>query len=842
MKRLFYVLPLLFLCGASLLFSEESLSPLPFTRISTVPPGIPNSIAVPLAGGPLRILFFGQRELVGFSWSEIAARLECVSESVLTESREELSPARAPASPDSVLLLPGNITGRASELLGNVWDVIWLDYNFKALPEPLRIKLLERIEQGSGLVYVGNPADFAGIARSGKFDRMRLRAVSFPRGALEFVGERGKGIILAMNEFDRRSGSYETGDYFTGAVGALMLASGRFRGFWVTGVQDAGKPIEHESMSIMNFRVEFHNEGPRASRTVHVRYRNGSGQVVHETEDSYDMSHGRGFFRVTYPMLSLGVYSADISIMDGGKVIALAGKTFMVRSEDMLEGIVMRDPTVTSGEYMMGRVRLSQEMEEGMVLVVELFDHLGRQIDRNELVQDTKRKWEDFAFKATDEMGGVVTVRASLYKNNVLIHAISASQFIRKKGPDRRFSLIVSDKAADEPWLIPGYTQLTGTGVSAFALDMQEQTPSEAFRAVREVLQAGGIPIPVIPLGTGGGNDGAGIHALVDTLLQMPISECWIKDIAEGGTSGNESGRFRSVALSGFFKAGENGGKDGTMPPELFFDRGREFDRSELRIAPWRNMFRGIGAVCWEGVSGKAGDALVPGGGLNPSFSLLAGECRQIMDGIDLLLSGAKRDDHAAVSIKPDRPGAKTVLFRDGGVQYIGILPDPMLDTDSTGSPMTVSVADIAVPMHLYDIREGVYKGKTAEISFSMKRDEAELLALLPYRVKDIDIQFASGIIHTGEELSFEANIVPQEAGTTPGRHVLSVRFYSPDGSERSWLRSEQEAPEGKVKASFLLPPGEPQGKWILQVRDVVSGKKMERPFIIMPSGETTGK
>ncbi len=831
MKRLLPGVLLLFLYGACVVSAAEPLSPLPFTRIDTSPKPHAIPIAAPLAGGPLRILFIGQRETVGFSWSEIASRLDCASESVLTESRGELSPVTMPASPDSILLSSRSVTGRVSGLLERPWDVIWLDLDLRTLPDTVRSKLLERVASGAGLVYVGKASDLDGIGRQGKFDRDMFRGISFPGYTPKYAGERGKGIILSIPEFDRRSLPRETGDYFTGAVHAIMLASGRFRGFGTIGIQDPGRDIEHESMNIMNYRVDFRNQGHGARHTVHVRYRDESGRVIHESEDAYDMPKGRGFFRVTYPMFPLGVYSADISIMEDGKVIALAGKTFRVHSEDMLEGIALRNSLASPGEFLTGRVRMSQEMEEGMVLVLEIFDHSQRLIARSEIVPETRRKWEDFAFKATEEMKGMMRLRASLYKNNKLIHALTAPAFVRGGDKARRFSLIVGETSVDEPWLLNGYEQLVGAGVNMFALDMKDATPSEAGRAALNVFRAGGTPVPVFASGTG-----AETLAVAETLLGMPVSRCWVRD-ATGG-------RNRTGMLAEYLDSARKGDATPALLSELsaetFFNHEWKYDPFELRIAPWRNLFGGIGAVCWTGASGNVGDALLPGGGLNPAFAVMAGECRTIMGGADLLLSGAQRDEGAAVRLIPERSGAKAFLFRDGDVRYVGILPEYGSDAESAGIRSVAKIGDFSRPMYLYDVRAGNYRGQATEIAFTMN-NEAELFALLPYRVKDVDIRFSGGVVRAGGKLDFVAEIVPQETGETPERHVLGIALYGPDGKERSWLRSEREAPGGKVQVSFQLPASEPQGKWVLQVRDVLSGKKTERPFIIMPSGEVAG-
>lgn len=1178
MRTLFSSVLIFLLLGASLSPAEEpSLSSLPFVRIepnNISSPAYP--IAAPLAGGAIRILFFGQREMVGLSAREIASRLECEYESVLTESRDNLSPPVIPSLPDSTLFLFPSITKRVSELLGRPWDVIWLDFEIGALPEQIRIRMLEKVSGGTGLVYIGNGNDLKRFSKKGSLKRDWFGGMSCPAGRIGLIAARGRGNVLSLPEFDRRSDVRTEGDYFAQAVNALMIIGNRGERFVMTGVRHPGKSVEYESMSLMSYRVDFLNERGDASRKVHVRYRGEKGNVVSESEESFFMRRGNGFFRITYPVLPLGTYSADISVLEDGKVIALAGKPFMVKSDDCLVKIEMRNRSARPGEFLSGRVKMYQEVREGMTLVLDMINSEGRKMSSTGLVPEPRRRWIDFVFRTTGIMSGMMTLRATLYKNNQLIHVLEEPVFVKSDFPAGRFSLVVTGRSADEPWLVPGYTLLSGSGVTAFALDETGGTPAEAYRAAVCASKSGASPVPVFSL------EGevperrrlAYVLSVVDTLRQMRIPACWMKrPLGKAGRAGSEATREETASFRTFlerkyvtiarlnrewgadytdfgqaarhrdgtgsnpvrrdcvlYALGSFSGKsdpmrraiarrdtlahitvngyfanheDGYIPLALreisrvaeraaFPDEGEDFsgiirgnifgptvgsawqsDSHELGITPWRSLFQGLNAVCWPGVSGNAGGALKPGGGLNPSFSLLAEESRRIMDGPDLLLSGAERlEDGVAILFSPEsiaicrddtpalrgiagaetepertdagfdpanpafrsvlflytacadagylprfiteemvekgclahgkyrvlflprvralgdsaaaavkrfvrnggtvvadvRPGladdrfvtrksgaldsifgiaaaspvperelrgsavynggwdgfskgfsiggcsgdpaiaalkgtgvygaiagapafllsrvsggkgillnfgmevystsamkyslrrflfrcietsmgsavvvdregnpshlAKGTIFKDGDALYIGVLPFRNADSEANDGVVTIRVEDRYRLFYLYDLRDALYRGLAADITVDVKRGGAGLLALLPYKVKNLDIRLSDAVFHMGSSVEYDVSVIAMSAEAEIGRHVLIIQVIGPDGEERAYLHDMRETSDGKLKGSFHLPSVELQGKWVLRIRDVVSGKSVERPFLLMP-------
>jgi len=92
-------------------------------------------------------------------------------------------------------------------------------------------------------------------------------------------------------------------------------------------------------------------------------------------------------------------------------------------------------------------------------------------------------------------------------------------------------------------------------------------------------------------------------------------------------------------------------------------------------------------------------------------------------------------------------------------------------------------------------------------------------------------------VVTAGNPLSFSAAVIPHETGARPVRHVFTVRAIAPDGYERSCYASSYDAPGGELDGTLPVAINETPGRWKLVVRDVASGKQVERVFMVMASG-----
>ena len=87
-----------------------------------------------------------------------------------------------------------------------------------------------------------------------------------------------------------------------------------------------------------------------------------------------------------------------------------------------------------------------------------------------------------------------------------------------------------------------------------------------------------------------------------------------------------------------------------------------------------------------------------------------------------------------------DINGCEVVEWKDGGATYLGILQgrEYIKDKDKDiGRPVTIT---LPAKSHVYSVREGKYLGYIDTIATTIESAVAKLYALLPCKVKDLEI------------------------------------------------------------------------------------------------------
>lgn len=110
----------------------------------------------------------------------------------------------------------------------------------------------------------------------------------------------------------------------------------------------------------------------------------------------------------------------------------------------------------------------------------------------------------------------------------------------------------------------------------------------------------------------------------------------------------------------------------------------------------------------------------------------------------------------------------------------------------------------------------GLYRSHTDVVKNLIYPAQAELYALLPYEVRDLDIdaQWDSAAIMVSGKISVDE----------PVTHVFHVELSDPQGRVRGELSRNTVAPQGRFQERFFVGYNEnPQG-WSITVRDVASG------------------
>jgi len=181
-------------------------------------------------------------------------------------------------------------------------------------------------------------------------------------------------------------------------------------------------------------------------------------------------------------------------------------------------------------------------------------------------------------------------------------------------------------------------------------------------------------------------------------------------------------------------------------------------------------------------------------------------------------------------------PVTQIVRFTHGTNEYVGLLRDhnmffssPVRVADQAPRKATL---DFGREGYVYDVRAGKYKGRKQRITTTVVPAEAQLYAVLPYRLKTIRVAEASN--GPGPEKQFALQIVPQGANT-PGTHVLHVEVEDASGRGRPEYAQNLAVEHGAGTFRLPLALSDPTGKWRLRVRDAATGVVRESQFSHRP-------
>jgi len=173
--------------------------------------------------------------------------------------------------------------------------------------------------------------------------------------------------------------------------------------------------------------------------------------------------------------------------------------------------------------------------------------------------------------------------------------------------------------------------------------------------------------------------------------------------------------------------------------------------------------------------------------------------------------------------------------YRLGKADYVGVLRSPKLRPDDA-----VYMADLRPKMvwmtfdrkaHVYDVRRRMYRGLTDKIEDVIYAARAELYALLPYEVRDLELtaRWQDGAV------SVAVQVVPGDAGSRPTTHVFHIDVTDPAGCVRSELARNVVAEHGRLDERIFLGYNARPGAWRFALRDVASGLQREVTVLRKP-------
>jgi hypothetical protein len=131
---------------------------------------------------------------------------------------------------------------------------------------------------------------------------------------------------------------------------------------------------------------------------------------------------------------------------------------------------------------------------------------------------------------------------------------------------------------------------------------------------------------------------------------------------------------------------------------------------------------------------------------------------------------------------------------------------------------------------HLYDVRASRYLGEKDAIDVDLDPGGAKLLALLPYRVSDLELR-AINRPRPGREAGFQARIIPDPPEAMTDLHVIRIEVEDPHGNRLDHYAQNVTAPDGTARFTIPLALNDPPGAWSLVARDVATGTEAGMQF-----------
>ena len=169
-----------------------------------------------------------------------------------------------------------------------------------------------------------------------------------------------------------------------------------------------------------------------------------------------------------------------------------------------------------------------------------------------------------------------------------------------------------------------------------------------------------------------------------------------------------------------------------------------------------------------------------------------------------------------------------TVRLRSGDATYVGSILEPSATQKRARAGAADPNVDAAKPIRVdlpgqavvYDMRAGKCLGRRGRIDAQSKQGDAVLYALLPYRVRSVQVQARNA--QQGEAVEYSVQVQP-DAGAA-GLHVFRVEVEGPAARRLPHYDTKLVAAKGTASGSFRTALNDPVGQWTVRATDVATG------------------
>jgi len=182
--------------------------------------------------------------------------------------------------------------------------------------------------------------------------------------------------------------------------------------------------------------------------------------------------------------------------------------------------------------------------------------------------------------------------------------------------------------------------------------------------------------------------------------------------------------------------------------------------------------------------------------------------------------------------------GVEVIRYRCNNAVYLALINNPTIRISELGQVEDVEATERSFfrsreikvrwpdEVHVYDVRGKRYLGFTNEVTLTLPGYEPVILALLPYRVRAVNV-ISSNSCRRGDVLYITIQVVrdPEDYSDT----VFRVDVFDPDGNFVDYYSGNFFAKNGKAYITIPFALNDKPGKWRIVVTEIVSGVRVEK-------------
>ena len=383
------------------------------------------ALAKPYYSGAVNILFIGPGKTLGRDVVELWQRMDLSFEVILTHDRTKLG-----NSGGSIQVYSLSEEAKVKEGVNKLsarYDAIVMDFDPDSLPLVILKTIKEKVEAGSGLLFLGKEREVHRILQTSRqSDKGYLNGGIPGKFSARALGRCQKGRVAIFPSYSELTGkrlfNHDTELLYSGFIKAVLWVSGKDSGVIIEGFPTYGKQYSYKDLYIAETQININNTTYPRSVILRSRFKNVMDEVIHENEHSFNIVKDRSFMSIPLPTLSGGTYYLEVVIMDENKkVLSWGTSSFRVKVPISIDYHSFDEAVYKTDDIAHGFVYTTDEMSSDFSVDIIHFDGLGRQLEH---IGIEFTKWRDksaFDLDITSPLSPVMRVHSRLWEKETMI-------------------------------------------------------------------------------------------------------------------------------------------------------------------------------------------------------------------------------------------------------------------------------------------------------------------------------------------------------------------------------------------------------------------------------------